>query len=108
MRIRARRKASSFTSAATPTQMITTRSPQGGSFRPTRAPICPPRTDPAAISPATPQSMCVASTNTTAAVPLTRPARTFLTALIRCMLSVNATPMSPSSSTPWAAPKYPP
>ncbi len=61
--------------------------------------------DPAAISPAAPQSMCVTQMNTTAATPLTRPASTFLTALIRCRLSVNATPISPSSSTPWAAPK---
>ena len=31
--------------------------------------------------------------NTTAATPLTRPASTFFTALIRCRLSVNAMPM---------------
>jgi hypothetical protein len=91
-----------------PTQIMSSRSPHGGSFRPILAPSCPPMIDPAAISPAAPQSMCVAITNTTAAIPLTSPARQFLTALMRCMVSVKATPISPSSSTPWAAPKYPP
>ena len=84
------------------------RRPQGGSFRPRRAPTWPPMIAPAAISAAAVQSMCVAMMKTTAATPLTMQASTFLTALIRCKPSLKVMPNRPSSKMPCAAPKYPP
>ena len=44
----------------------------------------------------------------TAAMPLTSSARTFLVALERCSVSGTPMPSTAISSTPWAAPKYPP
>ena len=78
-------------------------------------------TDPTAIRPAAAQSMLSAAPsgtsgtstkcsrmNTIAATALTSSASTFLVALWRCIESITPMPRMAISSTPWAAPKYPP
>jgi putative Mg2+ transporter-C (MgtC) family protein len=96
---------SSLTTATRPTMTMTARSTAGGSRRPTRAPITPPRIEPAAISPAAAQSMCAVATNTIAATKFTNPASTFFKAFCRCSDSASSRPRNPISSTPCAAPK---
>jgi len=91
--------------AAMPTHTMTARRAAGGSLRPTRAPIRPPRVDPSAISPAAVHETWLRMMNSVAATPLTSPARMFLTPLSRCSESVKAIPIRAISSTPCAAPK---
>jgi nitronate monooxygenase len=81
---------------------------KGGRRRPTLAPIWPPTTDPAAIRSAGPQATWVTAMNTSAATRLTSPDSRFLAALMRCSPSSRPRPRRAISSTPWAAPKYPP
>jgi hypothetical protein len=82
-----------------------TRSASGESRRPTVAPSWPPITEPTAISATTVQSTWATTMKITPAMPLTKPARTFLRPFSRCIESSMPIPRTPMMITPWAAPK---